>query len=596
MPSYHAPLRDFQFLIHEWLDRSEARDLPSHEQASEDIIDAVLTEGARFCETVLQPLNVVGDTLGCRWENGVVNTPDGFREAYRAYAEAGWTGLTADSRFGGQGLPYFLGLAMAEMLTAANTAFATYPALAHGASETIQAHAAEVWKRLFVPRMVSGQWLGTMNLTEPQCGSDLGLIRTRAVPHEDGNYRISGTKIWITAGEHDLAENIIHLVLARIPGSPPGTRGISLFIVPKFLIEDDGSLGPRNGVRCGSIDHKMGIKGSATCEINYDQATGYLVGEPNRGLAHMFTMMNGARLETGVQGLGVATVSYQNAVHFARERLQGRALDGAKVPEHPADPIIVHPDVRRMLLIGKAFTEGARALAIDTAMQLELEHHHPDPNVRRAAGFRVALMTPIIKAYFTDMGSEVANLGLQVHGGAGYIRDTGVEQFVRDVRITQIWEGTNGIQALDLVGRKLTAESGALLSAFFEPIARWLEANGDDQNLAEFVQPLAEATERLKQVTSWVYQHMAADPLEAGAASSDYLRLFALTAMAWVWARQAATSQARLADGAPDADFYTDKLHTARFFMTRMLPDTIALDAKIRAGAAPLMALQADAF
>ncbi len=596
MTVYQAPLNDFQFLLHDYLNLDEYSELPSFAEIDRETVDAVLEESARFCETVLHPLNGPGDLEGCHFADGEVATPKGFREAYRDYCESGWPGLTSSPDYGGQGLPYVLGLALAEMITASNTSWGMYPALSHGAWEALNRHGSQQQKDLYLPRMVSGEWTGTMNLTEPHCGTDLGLIRTRAEPADDGSYRISGTKIWISAGEHDMADNIIHMVLARLPDAPEGTRGISLFIVPKFNVNEDGSLGERNGVRCGGIDHKMGIKASATCEMIYENATGYLVGEPHRGLAYMFTMMNAARLETGIQGLGLASVAYQNAAEFARERLQGRSLDGVKQPDKPADPIIVHPDVRRMLMTSRAFIEGARAIGLYTALQLEVQLHHPDEAARDKAGHWLALMTPIIKAYYTDMGFEVTSLGVQVHGGAGYIVDTGVEQFMRDARITRIYEGTNGIQALDLVGRKLVADSGKTIQSFFETAGKLVAETSGEKAMVEFVEPLTEALERLKETTAWVYQKMAADPLEAGAASVDYLHQFALTAMAWSWAGQARAALKRLEHGDGNERFCKAKLDTARFFMQRMLPDTIALDRKIRAGAAPIMALDAEIF
>jgi alkylation response protein AidB-like acyl-CoA dehydrogenase len=596
MPIYHAPVTDFRFLINEVLDPRQRQALPSADNADAELIDAVLGEGARFCETVLQPLNAIGDTEGCRFENGKVNTPPGFAQAYQAYCEGGWPGLTSDPEFGGQGLPLYVGLAMAEMITAANTSWGMYPALSHGAWSLIRLHGSDEQKSMFLPHMISGRWTGTMNLTESHCGTDLGLIRSRAEPDENGQYRVSGTKIWISAGEHDLAENIIHLVLARLPDAPAGTRGISLFIVPKVNLRDDGGLGEANGVRCGGIDHKMGIKGSATCEIIFDNAVGYLVGEPHRGLHYMFTMMNGARLETGIQGLGLASVAYQNAVEFARERLQGRSLDGARFPDKPADPIIVHPDVRRMLMISRAFIEGARGIGLWTALKLECEHFHPDEQERTRAGHWVALMTPIIKAWFTDMGFDVTNLGVQVHGGAGYILDTGVEQFVRDARITKIYEGTNGVQALDLVGRKLVAANGETVKSFFAEAEGLLADIGDEESLTEFTGPLTTALDRLKTTTGWVYQQMARNPIEAGAASTDYLHLFALTAMAWSWTLQARAAQRGLESGAMTKRFYDNKLITARFFMQRMLPETEGLVSRIMAGSESMMAMEADEF
>lgn len=596
MPSYHAPLEDFRFLYHEYLDLEDCRTLPSMAEATPDVIDAVLDEAARLSQEILQPLNEVGDRQGCRFEDHSVRLPEGFGEAYGTYIDNGWTGLTTDPEYGGQGLPSFVGLALSEMINAANPSFAAYPGLTHGAYEVLHAHGTDAQKQRFLPPMVEGRWTGTMNLTEPQCGTDLGLIRTRAEPNDDGTYRITGTKIWISAGEHDLAENIVHLVLARLPGAPEGTRGISLFVVPKHFVGDDGSLGERNGVTCMGIDHKMGMKASATCEMQYEDAIGELVGEENRGLAAMFTMMNAARLVTGIQGLGMADVALQNAQNFALERLQGRSLDGPRYPDRPADPIIVHPDVRRMLMIGRASVEGSRALGLYTGVQLELEQNHEDAGVREAAGDWVALMTPIIKAWFTDVGSDVANLAMQVHGGAGYIVDTGVEQFVRDVRITQIYEGTNGVQALDLVGRKLVANKGRTLKSFFAHAERLLERTADATELAEFVGPFAESVQRLQAVSQWLYGRMAKNPLEAGAASSDFLRMFALTAMAFSWTGIAEAALRARAAGRGRRAYLDGKLATARFFMQKMLPDTLALDAKIRAGADPVMALSESQF
>ena len=591
MPHYKAPLEDFQFLYNEFLDLSECADLPSMADATPDIMEAVLVEAAKLSETVLQPLNAVGDEIGCKLDeaDNSVAMPKGFGDAYRLYCDGGWSGLVADPNFGGQGLPTFLGLAVSEMINAANASFAAYPGLTIGAYEVIHHHGSDEQKQRFLPKMVSGEWGGTMNLTEPQCGTDLGLIRTRADKQGDGSYRITGTKIWISAGEHDMVDNIVHLVLARTPEAPAGTKGISLFIVPKFMVDEQGEPGERNGVKCTGLEKKMGVKASATCEMQYEGAVGYLIGEENRGLSYMFTMMNAARLVTGIQGLGMASAAYQAAVVFARERLQGRSLAGAKYPDKPADPILVHPDVRRMLLQSRAFVEGARALGLHTGVQLELEQNHADEAVRRRAGNWVALMTPIIKAYFTDGGSEVANLGMQVHGGAGYVSDTGVEQFVRDVRITQIYEGTNGVQALDLVGRKLTANSGDYLKAFFEPVQALINEHKANQSVADYIEPLDKAQLLLQETTGWVYQHMSKNPLEAGAASSDYLRLFALTAMAYIWARQAVIASEKLKAGSGRAGFYQAKLDTARFFMTRILPETTSLAEKIRAGVGPIM-------
>lgn len=591
MPQYKAPIDDFLFLYNEFLDLDAAQDVPGMDMLTPDIIEAILNEAAKLSEEVLQPINVVGDEVGCRHTaDGQVTLPEGFKAAYDAYNDNGWSSLVADPNYGGQGLPGVLGLAVSEMINAANASFAAYPGLTLGAYEVIHHHGSEEQKQTFLPKMITGEWSGTMNLTEPHCGTDLGLIRTKAEPQGDGRYAITGTKIWISAGEHDLSENIVHLVLARTPDAPAGTRGISLFIVPKYQVNDDGSLGSNNGVRCQSIEKKMGIKSSATCEMQYDQAMGVLIGEENKGLSYMFTMMNAARLVTGIQGTAMGDAAYQAAKTFAHERLQGRALTGPKYPDKPADPIIVHPDVRRMLLTARAFTEGARALALYTGLQLDIELKHPDAEKRQHAGYWVAMLTPVIKAYFTDMGFEVANLGMQVHGGAGYVTDTGVEQFVRDVRITQIYEGTNGVQALDLVGRKITANQGENLKAFFTPVQTFIAEHANDETVSEFVLPLKEAADSLQAITAEVFAKMSKDPMEAGAASTDYLRMFALTAMAFMWAKMAVLAKAKN----KGEGFYQAKLDTARFFMTRMLPDHLSLAAKIRAGASPIMQTQDD--
>lgn len=598
MPQYKAPIDDFLFLYNEFLDLQSAAAIPGMDEMTPDIIEAVLSEAAKFSEEVIQPINVVGDEKGCQFnaDDGTVTLPEGFKAAYDSYNDNGWSALVADPDFGGQGLPGFLGLAVSEMINAANASFAAYPGLTLGAYEVIHHHGSETQKQTYLPKMVSGEWSGTMNLTEPHCGTDLGLIRTRAEKIETGDdqgrYRINGTKIWISAGEHDLSDNIIHLVLARTPEAPAGTRGISLFIVPKQRVGSNGEVGENNGVRCAGIEKKMGIKSSATCEMQYTDAVGELIGEENKGLSYMFTMMNGARLVTGIQGLAMGDAAHQAARVFAQERLQGRALTGPKYPDKPADPITVHPDVRRMLLTSRAFTEGARALALYTGLQLDLELKHPDQAVREQAGYWVAMMTPIIKAYFTDMGFEVANLGMQVHGGAGYVTDTGVEQFMRDVRITQIYEGTNGVQAIDLVGRKLTANNGENLKAFFMPVQAFIAEHAGDESMGVYVGPLKEAAESLQAITAEVFAKMSKDPMEAGAASSDYLRFFALVAMAFMWAKMAVVAKDKLKDHPARSHFYQAKLDTARFFMQRMLPDHLALAVKIRAGAEPIMDTQ----
>ncbi|MFQ5970831.1 MAG: acyl-CoA dehydrogenase C-terminal domain-containing protein [Alphaproteobacteria bacterium] len=601
MITYSAPLEDIRFVLYDLLDYDNTvPTLAGFEEATSDVVDAVLEEAARFCENELLPLNLRGDEQGCRLENGVVRTPDGFKEAYDGFVQAGWTGLACDPVYGGQGLPGTLHFVLQELICSTNLSFGTYPGLSHGVYSAIKSHGDDGQKRLFLPKLVDGTWCGTMCLTEPHCGTDLGLIRTKAMPNGrrasqgDDVYAISGTKIFISAGEHDLTENIIHLVLAKLPDAPPGTRGISLFVVPKFLVRDSGALGPRNGVACGSIEHKMGIKASSTCVMNFEEAEGYLVGEPHKGMRYMFTMMNAARLAVGIQGLGLAEAAYQSAVSYARERLQGRALSGPKFPDKPADPIIVHPDVRRNLMTMRTVNEAARALALWVGMELDIADRHPDPTRRTEADDLVSLMTPIIKGFFTDHGFEAANLCVQVHGGHGYIHETGVEQLVRDARIAQIYEGTNGIQALDLVGRKLPRHMGRLLRRFFHPIAAFLEENQADPAMTEFVLPLAKAFGRLQQATAWVAQQGLRDPEEAGAAASDYLRLFALVALGYMWARMGRASLHGV-DG-PRSRFYRAKLDSARFFMARVLPESSSLFVKIQAGKAPLMALDADAF
>jgi alkylation response protein AidB-like acyl-CoA dehydrogenase len=585
------------FVLHELLGTDEIVKLPGYADATGDVVDAILEEGAKLCENELVPLNRSGDEEGCHYENGVVRTPKGFKEAYKLFVEGGWTALNCAPEHGGQGLPKYVGVAVEEMICSANLSFGMYPGLSNGAYNAIEANASEALKARYLPKLASGEWSGTMCLTEPHCGTDLGLIRTRAEPDQDGSFKITGTKIFISAGEHDLCDNIIHLVLARLPGAPAGTHGISLFLVPKFLPKDDGTSGPRNGVRCGSIEHKMGIRASSTCVINLDEARGWLVGGPNEGMRCMFVMMNAARLGVGVQGLGLAETAYQSAVAYARERLAGRALSGAKHPDKPADPIIVHPDVRRMLLTMRAQVEAARALAYWIGMEIDKEKRHPDPAVREAAEDLVALMTPIIKAYFTDMGYEAANLAVQTYGGHGYIREHGIEQLVRDARITQLYEGTNGIQALDLVGRKLGSHAGRLLRRFFHPVLAFVEAHQADPKMTEFAIPLAKALGRLQQATAWLAEQGLRDAEEAGAGAADYLRLFGLVTLGYMWCRIAKVALAKLAnDGTDEKDFYEAKLATARFFMARLLPQTGTLFATLMAGKKPLMEMAEAAF
>ncbi len=595
MISYRAPLDDIRFVLYDLLDYEDTvAGLPYYKEATRDMIDAVLDEAARFCENKLLPLNAPGDAEGCTYENCVVRTPRGFKEAYHAFATAGWPGLACDPHYGGQGLPNVLQFVIEELICSTNLSFGIYPGVSHAGYNAIEQHGSDELKRLFLPKLVEGRWSGTMCLTEPQCGSDLGLTRTKAEPLGNGTYKITGTKIFTSAGEHDLTENIVHMVLARLPHAPSGTKGISLFIVPKISLKPDGTLGARNGVSCGSIEHKMGIKAASTCAMNFDGAEGYLVGEPHKGMRYMFTMMNTARLAIGTQGLGLAETAYQSAVAYARERLQGRSLTGPKFPEKPADPIIVHPDVRRNLLTMRAYNEGARALALWVGTEVDIAARHPDPDRRMEADDLVALMTPIIKAFLTDYGFEATNLGLQVFGGYGYIRETGMEQLVRDARIAQIYEGTNGIQSLDLVGRKLPEHSGRLLRRFFHPVSRFIEENIDNPQLQGFVPPLAKAFNRLQQVTVWVAQESLRDREEAGAAATDYLRLFGLVALAYMWARTVKVAIGKVGD--KNGEFYQAKLATASFYMKRLLPQTSGLFAAIMTGARPIMDIREEWF
>ena len=600
MPSYTAPVRDIQFILHELLKIERYNGvLAGFDEATPETVAAILEGAAQISQEVLQPLNKVGDREGCRLENGKVTTPAGFKEAYKALIEGGWTGLIGDPHHGGQGLPYVLGLMVNEMMASANMAFTMYPGLTSGAIEAIEIGGTDAQKALYLPKMIAGQWTGTMNLTEPHCGTDLGLLRTRAEPQSDGTYRITGTKIFISAGEHDLAENIIHLVLAKIPGGPDGVKGISLFIVPKFLVNPDASLGDRNAVSCGSLEEKMGIHGNATCVMNYDGAVGYLIGEEHKGLRTMFIMMNAARLGVAAQGISQAEVAYQNAVAYCKDRVQGRSLRGAKFPDKPADPIIVHPDIRRMLMTVRVFQEGARALAAWAGLMVDVTRKHPDEETRRKAEDLLGLLTPVMKAYFTDMGFNSANLCLQCFGGHGYIAEWGMEQFVRDARIAQIYEGANGIQALDLIGRKLPANKGRAIQLLFAVIGEFCEKYEDNAALSPFVKPLTEALERLVEATQWLMQHAISNPDNGGAVSMDYLYMMALVTLGYQWAQVARICENQLSnpdDDSFDRAFYQHKLVCAEFFMEKMLPETMAHLAKLQAGADSLMTLPADAF
>jgi alkylation response protein AidB-like acyl-CoA dehydrogenase len=595
MPVYEAPLRDYRFLLHEVLRIERCANLPGFAEATPDLDAQLLEEGAKFCQEVLQPLNAVGDRQGCtRRADGSVTTPAGFKEAYRKYVEAGWPTLGASSEFGGQGLPHVVNIAFSEMASSANMAFGMYPGLSHGAYEAILRHGSDEQKATYLPKLASGEWTGTMNLTEPQCGTDLGLMRTKAVPQADGSFRISGQKIFISAGEHDLADNIVHLVLARIEGAPAGTKGISLFIAPKVLMNADGSLGARNRIACGKIEEKMGIHGNATCVLDYDEAVGHLIGAENKGLSAMFTMMNAARLGVGMQGLSQSEAAYQNGLAYAKERLQGRSLTGPKNPGGPADPIIVHPDIRRLLMDAKAFNEGARAFAFWTALHGDLLEKSPDDQVREKSSDYMALLTPVIKAYFTDKGFESTVKCQQIFAGHGYIEETGASQFVRDARITMIYEGANGIQALDLVGRKLAANGGRAMFAFFSELDAFIAEQDEDAQLKPFVEGLKTAKGQLQEGTQWLMANATTNFDNAGAASHDYLHLFGLTALSYMWALMAKAALGAKTNGGDP--FYDAKLKTGRYFVERMLPDAAAHLAKLKSGSASLMALNAEAF
>jgi butyryl-CoA dehydrogenase len=583
MLTYKAPLRDLRFVYFELFDSAALASLPGFEEATEELVMDVAGEMGRFASEVLQPLNAIGDHEGLRFENGAVRMPPGFVDAYRTYREGGWPAVTAKPEYGGQGLPYYVGILLTELMCASNLSFSMMTALSHGAYAALDLHATGELKARFLPRLVDGTWAATMCLTEPQAGTDLGLVRMKAEPNPDGSWALSGQKIFISAGEHDLTENIVHLVLARLPDAPTGIKGISLFVIPK-LREEGGRLVP-NGVACTSIEHKMGIKASPTCVLDFERSTGWLVGEPHKGMRAMFTFMNGARLHVGVQGLALAEAAYQGAAAFARERLQGRALDGARQPGREADPIVVHPDVRRMLLSVRAFVEGARALTAWTSLEIDHHESNPDPARAEAGDDLASLLTPVVKAFQTDLGFEMTNAALQVLGGYGFVTDYGVEQLVRDCRITQIYEGTNGVQALDLVGRKLPAHAGRYLRRFFHPVQCFLETEAANAELAEFVEPAAKAFERLQRATAWLAQESLKNPEEAGAAATDYLHLFGWTALGYLWARMAKVARERLATAeGGDRAFYEAKLATARFFFARLLPRHSAHFASLMAG------------
>ena len=592
MATYKAPVDDALFLLHEVFHLDRYGNLPGFGDATPDVVEAVLREAGKFSEEVLTPLNRLGDEEGCtRHPDGSVTTPKGFKEALKQMVEGGWIGISVPPEFGGQGLPTILTQLVNEFLCSANLSFAMYPALTQGAIAALLVHGSPEIKAKYLPKLVEGVWTGTMNLTESHCGTDLGLLRTKAVKQPDGSYKITGTKIFISAGEHDMSENVIHLVLARIEGAPAGIKGISLFVVPKIKVKDDGSLGARNGVACGSIEEKMGIHGNATCVMNYDDASGWLIGEENRGLNAMFVMMNEARLGVGVQGLALSEVAYQNAATYAKERLQGRALSGAKYPDKAADPIIVHPDVRRTLLIIRAFNEAARAMVMWTALRADISHRSGDAKERQSADDHMGLLTPVIKGVLTEQGFANAVQAQQMFGGHGYIAEHGMEQFVRDARIAMIYEGANGIQALDLVGRKLGKDGGRALMAFLNEIGGFIKEKNADASMKPFVTPLGVALDHLQQASMWFMQNAMAKPDNAGAGATDYLQMFGLVALGYMWCLIAQAALAKQADARMKA-----KLITASFFMERMLPETAAQLARIKSGADAVMELPDEAF
>ena len=597
MPTYQAPVRDTEFILNEVINIQEYAHLPGFAEATPDLISAVLAEGAKFVEEVTQPLNRVGDESGCTQnDDGSVATPPGFKEAYDQLVEGGWGGLSAAPEYGGQGLPHVIGCAFEEYMISANMAFTMYVGLTQGAIAAISAVGSEEQKRTYLPKMVGGTWSGTMNLTEAHCGTDLGLLRTRAEPQADDTYKVTGTKIFISSGDHDLTENIIHLVLAKMPDSPDSVRGISLFIVPKILIGRDGALGEANAVSCGSLEQKMGIHANATCVMNFDGATGYLIGEKDKGMRAMFIMMNAARLGVGVQGLAQSEVSYQNAASYSREWLQGRSLTGPKNEDGDADPIIVHPDVRRMLMNARSFNEGARALMLWGALLVDLAHKAQSEDERQTADDLIGLLTPVIKAYFTDKGYENATNAQQCLGGHGYIREWGLEQFVRDARIAMIYEGSNGIQALDLVGRKLARNGGRALRAYVGLLRTYIAEQGASEEMTEFTEPLGRALDDLQGATSWLMKNGLANADNAGAASVPYLYIMGLVSLGYMWARIADASLVAIAGSSDELDFYENKLRTARYFFSHMIPETAVHRTRVEAGCSNLMALDASAF
>ncbi|AEV36244.1 acyl-CoA dehydrogenase domain protein [Pseudovibrio sp. FO-BEG1] len=598
MPSYSAPVEDTLFLLKDVLGYEKHSNLPGFAEATPDLVEAILKEGAKFSEEIVQPLNQSGDKIGCtRHDDGTVTTPPGFKEAYQSYVEAGWGGLSIPEQYGGQGMPATLSVILNEYLCSANQAFAMYPGLTAGAMAALLVHANDEIKNTYLPKMVTGEWTGTMNLTEPHCGTDLGMLRTKAAPQGDGSYKISGTKIFISAGDQDLSENIVHLVLARIEGAPEGTKGISLFVVPKKKLDADGNPGEMNGVSVGSIEEKMGIHGNATCVMNYDESVGYLVGEENKGLRAMFVMMNEARLGVGIQGLAQSEVAYQNAVTYAKDRIQGRSLTGPKNPEKQADPIIVHPDVRRVLMTIRSFNEAARALYMWTSLHGDVSHLSQDDAEKQASDDIMGLLTPVVKGVLTDKGFDNTVMAQQLYGGHGYIQEWGMEQFVRDARIAMIYEGANGVQALDLVGRKLPANGGRAIQAWFKEVGAFIKEHEGDEELGVYMKGLKQSLKDLQAATMWFMQNAMKNPDDAGAGSTDYMHLFGLVALGYMWTKIAIAANRKIKDGANgQEDWLKTKLTLGTFFMERVMPESSAHLARISTGSETMMSLDAEAF